>query len=53
MPSCPICGCPIQRTPDGQLIDGYDEHLELVHGGECGPVLADWRDTFMDLYVRV
>ena len=28
---CPHCGAEIQRTPEGRLIDGLNEHLAVVH----------------------
>lgn len=28
---CPHCGAEIQRTPEGTLIDGLNEHLAVVH----------------------
>lgn len=30
--TCPTCGCPIQATTSGTLLDGMERHLEVVHG---------------------
>lgn len=30
-PSCCLCGTPLQRTPNGTVLDGFDVHVEIVH----------------------
>lgn len=30
---CEICGCPIQRTPNGTVADGLRLHVKFVHTG--------------------
>lgn len=28
---CDLCGCPIQRTPNGTVADGLRLHVQTVH----------------------
>jgi len=35
--ACPLCGTPVQRTPDGTLADGMREHCKAVHPGKPVP----------------
>lgn len=30
-PSCCLCGTPLQRSPNGTLVDGFDLHVEILH----------------------
>lgn len=30
--NCSLCGCPVQRTPDGDLMAGMEAHRKIVHG---------------------
>lgn len=30
-PTCCLCPVPLQRTPQGSLLDGFDQHIEIVH----------------------
>ena len=34
---CPDCRCPIQRTREGDLVDGLRQHQSVVHQGSPAP----------------
>lgn len=36
---CPLCRCPVQRTPRGSLHDGLRSHYKTVHPGKAVPIL--------------
>lgn len=35
---CPACGCPVQRTAQGNLVDGLRAHYKTVHPDKVVPV---------------
>lgn len=37
---CPACGCPLQRTLAGTLLDGITRHYEVLHAGVDTPLEA-------------
>lgn len=37
---CPACGCPLQRTMAGTLVDGLHRHYEVIHPALATPLEA-------------
>lgn len=38
---CPLCGCPVQRTAQGNLADGLRAHFKTVHPGRVVPLVVE------------